>query len=636
MNWMQNLYDTAIAIEKLDLPTDSKPWPVSHVAKKAHIEISISIKGELQNIKALAWNEAVTIIPATEGSANRTNGIAPHPLCEELGYCAKDLPDGDIKKYLEMKDLMEQWIRFDGHPKVKAVYTYLENGKVYSDLINNGFIPFKSTGPKGKATPIDDRKIFIRWRINEINNPCTGTWQDASLIKSWIAFDAATHDKKGFCMVSGEACRIAKSHSRFLRSPDDGAKLVSSNDSSGFTFKGRFTDKKDDYGGQACTVSYGVSQKAHNALRWLISRQGYQKQNNELGECFIAWAVSGKDIPDPFANSYDFLGSQEKPSSESIIGDVGQSFALLLNKKIAGYSTNIDDSENIVLLGLDSATTGCMSITFYRELFGSEFLKRIIQWHSDFAWIQNYGKGLSFVGSPSPKDIAWATYGETIENKNGIKLLGVTMERLLPCITDKAGFPKDISLKVIRRATNRVSFKKVRIGKKQLEEEWEKCLGIACSIYKGTNQERRYRMALEEDRKSRDYLYGRLLAVGEQIESIALYYAKENRDTTAARLMQRFADRPFSTWKTIEGALVPYQGRIKAKAPGLLAGYNEILDDIHFLFVTDEYKSDKMLSGEYLLGYHCQRRWLREHRREKGVWIEKTEVVQVNLDSIEE
>lgn len=143
-------------------------------------------------------------------------------------------------------------------------------------------------------------------------------------------------------------------------------------------------------------------------------------------------------------------------------------------------------------------------------------------------------------------------------------------------------------------------------------------------------------MALEENRKTRDYLYGRLLAVGEQIESMALYYAKEKRDTTAARLMQRFADRPFSTWKTIEDALVPYKTRINSKAPGLLAGYKELLDNIHFLFVTEEYNSDKPLSGEYLLGYHCQRKWLREHKREKGVWIEKMETDTSDSDFVEE
>ena len=139
-------------------------------------------------------------------------------------------------------------------------------------------------------------------------------------------------------------------------------------------------------------------------------------------------------------------------------------------------------------------------------------------------------------------------------------------------------------------------------------------------------------MALEENRNARDYLFGRLLAVAEQIESIALYYAKENRDTTAARLMQRFADRPFSTWKLIENSLTPYKARINSKAPGLLVGYKELLDEIHALFISGDYTNDKHLSGEYLLGYHCQRKWLREHKRENGKWVLKD---MVDADTLE-
>ena len=143
-------------------------------------------------------------------------------------------------------------------------------------------------------------------------------------------------------------------------------------------------------------------------------------------------------------------------------------------------------------------------------------------------------------------------------------------------------------------------------------------------------------MALEENRKTRDYLYGRLLAVGEKTESMALYYAKENRQTTAARFMQRFSDRPFSTWKLIENALVPYKARINSNTPGLLKGYQELLDEIHSLFSADDYISDKPLTGEYLLGYHCQRKWLQEHKRDKGLWILKKEDNQNDQDSEKE
>lgn len=131
-------------------------------------------------------------------------------------------------------------------------------------------------------------------------------------------------------------------------------------------------------------------------------------------------------------------------------------------------------------------------------------------------------------------------------------------------------------------------------------------------------------MALEEERDTRDYLYGRLLAVADHIESKALQLAKENRGTTASRLMQRFSDRPFSTWKNIEEVLKPYKDRIRAKYPPLLKGYEELLDVIHSRILAANYITDTRLTGEYLLGYHCQRQWFHEHKREKGQWVLKS------------
>jgi CRISPR-associated protein Csd1 len=87
--------------------------------------------------------------------------------------------------------------------------------------------------------------------------------------------------------------------------------------------------------------------------------------------------------------------------------------------------------------------------------------------------------------------------------------------------------------------------------------------------------------------------------------------------------MQRFSDRPFSTWRNIEGALKPYKDRIRAKYSGLLNGYEELLDVIHSKILTANYITDTRLTGEYLLGYHCQRQWFREHKREKGQWVLK-------------
>lgn len=140
-------------------------------------------------------------------------------------------------------------------------------------------------------------------------------------------------------------------------------------------------------------------------------------------------------------------------------------------------------------------------------------------------------------------------------------------------------------------------------------------------------------MALEEDRTTRDYLYGRLLAIAEKIEEMAMVVADEKPKTTvASRLMQRFADNPFSTWLNIEKGIVPYQERLKNNIAPLAEGYKRLLDDVSDSFKIEEFKSKEHLTGEYLLGYHSQRKWFREHKLKEGKWILKTQDNNIKLD----
>ena len=114
-------------------------------------------------------------------------------------------------------------------------------------------------------------------------------------------------------------------------------------------------------------------------------------------------------------------------------------------------------------------------------------------------------------------------------------------------------------------------------------------------------------MTLEANRNSRDYLFGRLLALAEHLEQRALYYAGEKRDTHAAKLMQRFADHPCAAWRQIELALAPSKSRLRSKSPGYLVQLEREIDQIVANFDPEDYTADRKLSGEFLLGYHCQR-----------------------------
>jgi CRISPR-associated protein Csd1 len=53
-----------------------------------------------------------------------------------------------------------------------------------------------------------------------------------------------------------------------------------------FTYRGRFKTKDKDSGyNEAMSIGYETSQKIHNALKWIIRRQGYVRG----GLCIVTW-----------------------------------------------------------------------------------------------------------------------------------------------------------------------------------------------------------------------------------------------------------------------------------------------------------------------------------------------------------
>lgn len=126
-------------------------------------------------------------------------------------------------------------------------------------------------------------------------------------------------------------------------------------------------------------------------------------------------------------------------------------------------------------------------------------------------------------------------------------------------------------------------------------------------------------MALDPNRKTRDYLYGRLLALADSLEQWVLNMTREDRQTNTARLMNRFAERPFSTWRTIELALSPYKARLdsisrkRQRMNDEVKDLQRMIDEVKDLFDLIDFVNDKRLSGEFLLGYSCQREYLRNN-----------------------
>lgn len=603
--------------------------PICHTTQKAHIEITLDAEGNIRRARIVDKNDARTIIPCTEKSAGRTSGEAAHPLCDKLQYLAADYKnyggekDHYFKSYME---LLSDWVKSNAPAKVCAIHEYVRKGNVIGDLVANhilfadkkGKLYIERPGEKDRNAPKDifdllpggiDQKTgklkswqadaFVRWRVED-GEAIAEVWKDTEVVQSWIDYYSATKQTKSLCYVTGEESFIADQHPAKIRNDGDKAKIISSNDQSNFTYRGRFIEPQE-----CVTVGFDTTQKAHSALRWLMNRQGYVSGDLAV----VAWAVSGAKVPQPTQDTYEMLYSG-LATEEGHLVPTAQEVGISLKKKIAGYRAEVGEREDVVVMAVDSATPGRLSIVYYRALKSSEFLERIENWHENCAWRHTYhtieepdekGKkkklDIPYVGAPAPADIAEAAYGSRLDDK----LKKATIKRLLPCIVDGQPVPRDLVESAVRRASNRVGLE---------DWQWEKTLSIACSLFRKHKEEKeKYEMSLDETRTTRDYLYGRLLAIADVLEEIALYKAKEKRATNAARYMQQFSQRPYQTWKQIHEALSPYMIRL-----GGAHFHKNLIAQVTNLN-PEALEGNKPLTGEYLLGYYCQRQKLIDERK---------------------
>jgi CRISPR-associated protein Csd1 len=607
LSWMQKLYDTYenCKSEVGVVGTDERTplLPIAHSTQNAQIEIVLNGTGDFLRARVLGKDETVTIIPVNEDSAARGNGNFPHPLCDKLQYVAGDYTSYVEKKrgeefYLKYIVQLERWCNSSySNIKVSAVLSYLKKKVLISDLIGQKILVCDDNGSLAQGVKLgvgDQSDAFIRFRVEIPNEGESAVWLDPEVYESYINYYLSLQEDVDLCYVKGREISCSQKHPAKVRNTADKAKLISANDESGFTYRGRFADKS-----QVLSVGYETSQKAHNALRWLIDKQGYKNGDQVV----IVWGTKGQDIPEILEDTQDSIfGKEEIPAVST-----EKEFAKRLSRAIAGYGCDLDTKAEIVIMGLDAATTGRLSITYYRELDGSDFLNRIEHWHRTCSWQHTYKKvpdGLdekgkpklkyiTFIGAPSPKDITLVAYGDKVSDK----LKKATVERLLPCIIDGARLPYDLVNSAVNRASNPVSMEKW---------EWQKALTITCALvrkYKYDKLKEVWELALDENQKDRSYIFGRLLAVAQQIEEYALYTTGEKRDTNAERLMHQFKVHPYKTWGIITDKLKPYMARLGSKGTSL----TELMTKVNSMLPYEQFTSPKKLDDSYILGYYCQR-----------------------------
>ncbi len=609
MSWMKALYDTyeanlsSVGEEQVRGKLKFSLLPISHTTQTAHIEVTVTTDGKFHSASIL--DKKITLIPATESSASRSGSkIAPYPLHDKLGYVAGDFKKygGSVKEEKQFEAYIEQlreWSKSSfSHPKIKAIYEYLSKKELIKDLIEANILLLnedvillkwqasleKNLGKKpeifSKVTG-DLTGAFVRFNVRSLDGTIlTPVWEDKKVHQSFVNYYNELLQGNDVCFITGETISSTIRHANKIRNAADKAKLISSNDTSGFTFRGRF-DKSEE----AFAIGYDVSQKAHNALKWLINKQA--KIIDE--RVFLVWGnEQNLAVIPPDEDSFTIFRRRNK--EKEIKSNTLESFAKEVSQAIEGYKNDLVLNAEVNILVLDAATPGRMSVQYYRNFNKEIYFERLKKWHETCIWVHSYKKDgeqyATFLGAPATRDIASAAYG----SKANERIVKDTMARLLPCILDGKKIPRDLIRLLVHRASNPVSME---------FWEWQKTLSIACAMI--NREEEEFNVALNKENTDRSYLFGRLLGVAYELERKALWKKEERRETNAERYMSSFASNPKRTWETIHSNLQPYKAQLGNSANWLYSQIIEITDK----FDIDNF-NDKPLDPIYLLGFSSQ------------------------------
>ena len=604
------------------LNTEIVLLPIYHTNKRSNngkdiIEVTLDEDGEFVSANYLEKN-SIIIFPVTEDSISRSSGSAPHPLVDELSYLTAIFSESKHQDYLSG---LEQWVRFnnnrDDFPQLKLIYAYIQSGDLVSDIIRSLY-PKGSYKPKEKEITIEglekpvslSSKDFITFKVETSGRDLTIS-KTKAVHQNFIDYTEAqlSTKQKNMCNISGEMMYCSRKHRGLMGN----SKMISVSNNRE-TYYGRFREKED-----ITQIGYRTSQQIHLMLKYLLENSPTSHPLDPSAS-IVLWPSQGIDEFD-----FDLLGEH---STEDYEDDISQNDYVIhsdeadvINNYIKGKLSqqdsevidNVSDAYFYVAI-VDKVSNGRISIKYFRSLHQSDLVQRVSDWYATTNWQYGYGQ-YQKIKTPSLLQLATVSQGSFERGQKRIvlrkeELKKKTMERLLPCIIDGKKIPLDIVQKMMLNVSNRVSY----------HESWPTLLSTACSVikkYKWDYYREEVTSQMNEKSKSRDYLYGGILAVLENIEVAA---TNNERVTNAEKYWSMFMQSPAETHLRLQAKVRPYLDRLKRGDTGIYIHYMKHLEklesQLHDLELTESQRN-RRLNEDFVLGYYAQRKQLFTKTSEK-------------------
>lgn len=581
--------------------------PIYHTSLKSNGKNIITVKLDQsgQLIKAAFLDADKTIIfPVTSDSVARAGkNPAPHPLVDKLNYYVSEINQTQYETYHAQ---LENWISFCQDSQVKSylqlIQQFIQQPEFLNLILKSLFsTEYKRDGLKirtivdGKEKIIDLSAYFLEFTVdNFIGVQTVSVTNFKALHEAYIDYTEAKEAQKIICNISGKEEVLATKHRGLIGN----AKLISVSNN-GETYKGRFKERDDVF-----TVGNQTSEKIHLMAKFFLENSNTHTWLGS-GQHFINW------FDDDLANQslLDITRTSIDDEEEDDDDEVARSFISQDNKNIRDSFIRgrklFHDSASYYAAILNKTNKGRIALKYFRQLEASQLLQHLEKWQSNYSWEARKKDGSYYQKTPSFNDIVTVAYGvdrDRFLELDNDSFRSDQFQKLVSSLLDGKPMPNSIVKKIEANIKQRQKYRK----------HWWQVQQVSLGILHKQNGEE-FTPMLDHTNTDRSYLFGRLLAIFELMETVRYHLDgnESDRITNAERYWTAYTGQPAKMMEHLMNKVKPYEEAVKLNRPWswhkLDKERREIIELLSPMMSDKDF--NHALDYRFIFGYYAEKKF---------------------------
>lgn len=604
-------YEGAEKEDYVDNPAKSGPvlLPIYHTSLKSNGKNVITVKldcyGQLLSADFLGDKEVI-VFPITSDSVARAGkNPTPHPLVDKFSYFVSKVNQDQYNTYHKQLD---NWVTACEDGQVKDYLKLIQHAILqedFSEKIINSLMsePYQRNGlvltydlEAKKSKTMDLSACFLEFSIVDfIGYKTISVTNFTELHQAYIDYIESHQENLVLCNISGRKEVLATKHRGLIGN----AKLISVSNNNE-AYKGRFKERNDVF-----SVGNQTSEKIHLMAKYFLENENTHTWLGS-GQHLINWFSddlineSQLTVTNPVTSLFNY----EDDANNKTEFTVSQKDNDISNSFIRGVKKFSDASSYYAAI-LNKTNDGRIALKYFRQLQASQLLKNLEQWQACYSWERRRKDGTYNDYTPSLMQIILAAYG--VDRERFIELdndhfKSEQFQKLLTNLIDGKPLPSSIVKKLEENIKQRQKYSK----------HWYQVQQVSLGILHKQNGEELSPM-LDHTNQNRSYLFGRLLAIFELIET--LRYKLDNSDsgriTNAERYWTAYTGQPTKLMMLLENKIKPYEETLKLNSRGPWSKLNKEKEEIMQLLtpLLETESMEKPLDYQFIFGYYAEKKF---------------------------